>query len=185
MSLHLVLHNKPAGLNVRHIFDEIQVEVYGRQARAGSGKYKLYSVDSDVILRQLVFQRSPPLTDLIRELFCLFRSLTAVAVRWNMGGIPSAYDVANVDKLRDCKVIITLMEDAMKRKNWPEVCDKAGIVDCSPGEEVEKDCGPARHAVPDAAVPVPAAPLSTITNTHRTPERGREEDDDDNATLAK
>ena len=104
---------------------------------------------------------------------------------WNIGGIPSAYDVANVDKLRDCKVIITLMENAMKRKDWPEVCDKAGIVDCSPGEEVEKDRGPARHAVPDAAVPVPAAPLTTITNTHRTPERGREEDDDDNATLAR
>jgi hypothetical protein len=183
MSLDCVLHNKPDGLNLKHIFDEILVEVNGRQV---SGKYKLYFEDSDVILRQLAFEKSPPLTDLIRELFCLFRSLTTVAVCYSEGRSQSASDAANVHKLRDCKEIVTLMRSAIERRDWPEVCDKVGTGDCSPREaEVDEDHRPGCAAVPVTAVPVAVAHLSTITNTHRAPTRGSEEDKGDHATLVK
>ena len=123
LALHYVTHNKPYGLNIKDIFDDVGDELDDREHR-GSGKSRMYLVKSNLILHQLKFEQSPPLTDLLRELFRLFQSLTLSEVGWKTG-CPMLYkDVVNCHKLMDCRVIIQLMKAALKMPDWPDECDK-------------------------------------------------------------
>ncbi|KAF9649051.1 hypothetical protein BDM02DRAFT_1981591 [Thelephora ganbajun] len=178
--LHWVTHNKPETLNIKFIFDDVQVHANGRHT-GGLGKQNMYIVDADadVILQDLEFGESPPFTDLIRGLFRLFRSLAIVNVYKNMNREPWHHDVANVNKLKDCKAIIRLMENAVERTDWPEVCDKVSNGNYSRKEEIGK--GRPGLAYLKMVAPARPAPLPNPASAHRVPKRGREEDDDQTA----
>ena len=117
--LHRVTHNKPQRLDMPYIFDHVHTMPDGSQI-GGVGKVNMYQARSDMILEELNFTNSPPFTNLIRELFRLFRSLGFVNA-----GCTSAEDNQNVSKLKDCKGIVRLMKNAVERTGWPEESDKA------------------------------------------------------------
>ena len=66
--IHWVAHNKPPMLDVKFIFDDVQVDANGHQT-GGRGKFWMYIQSANVILKELEFEKSPPFTGLIRELF--------------------------------------------------------------------------------------------------------------------
>lgn len=66
--VHWVAHNKPPMLDVKFIFDDVQVDANGHQT-GGRGKFWMYIQSANVILKELEFEKSPPFTGLIRELF--------------------------------------------------------------------------------------------------------------------
>ena len=172
VGLHWVTHNKPCTLDVKLIFDDVRVNSSGRQT-GGLGKQQMYMTEG-VILQDLKFGKSPPFTDLIRELFRLFQSL----VFFNLAkgtksrkGVASSEDRKNVNKLKSCKVIVKLMKNAMKRKDWPEGHDKAANDNYPRKEEIDKEdrvgfanlkvtVATADAPIPGAAVPLPASKAS-------------------------
>jgi len=168
--IHWVVHNKPDALDVKHIFDDVQFQANGRQI-GGSGKNHLYTWKGDVILQQLEFTKSPPFTDLIRGLFRLFQSLAFVNCYKQSGRDLWPPDVADVDKLKNCRTIIQLMKDAVDREDWPEAHDKV-VNDNYPQEEIDKE-----DRIGFANLKLRCAPLPAPTGTSRTSKRGREEDD--------
>jgi hypothetical protein len=173
VGLHFVAHNKPGALNIKEIFEDARIEPNGRQTH-GTGRLRLYFVDPSVILRQLQFEKSPPFTDLIRELFCLFQSLTVVGVCLNTGRQPWLHDGANANRLKDCQAVIRSIRGAMGRLDWPDECDKVEA-----GNYFNKEQAAKMHAL------IHPPPLPTSTGTRRAPKRGREEDLDDPKSVAK
>lgn len=132
VALHWIIHNKPYELNVKHIFDQSQILPKGDHV-GGEGKFKMYTYTKGrgVVLHGLEFTESPPLTDLIRQLFRLFQSLA----QFNYSSLePGAGVGENVEKLKDCDAILRLMQEALAREDWPEVCDKT-TTDNYPREE--------------------------------------------------
>lgn len=123
IGLHFIAHNKPGGLDVNSIFDDIPVRADGHKVR-GLGKVVMYLAGKGVMLEQLQFEKSPPFTDLIRELFRLFRSLAMTELHVMTGHQPSVQDAENAVKLRDYKEVIRLIKDARDRMDWPDECDK-------------------------------------------------------------
>ena len=84
----------------------------------------MYLVGSNPILQQLKFEMSPPLTDLIRAFFLLFRPHVMIGLCSNICRQPLLSDLAIVEQLGDCKVVIQMISDAMERTDWPDECDK-------------------------------------------------------------
>jgi len=185
--VHWVIHNKPDTLNVKHIFDDMQVNANGRQT-GGAGKQHLYTRTEGVILQDLEFVKSPPFTDLIRGLFRLFQSLAyfnQAKSATSRKGIVSSEDRKNVKKLKNCKAIVKLMKNAVDRKDWPKVHDKAANDNYPRKEEIDKEdrVGFANlkvtTATTDAPIPGAAIPLPTS----RASKRGREEDDGHTSSM--
>ena len=180
--LHWVIHNKPDTLDMKHIFDDVRVNANGRQT-GGVGKYNMYTMDAGVVLQDLEFTKSPPFTDLIRELFRLFQSLAIVNCDKGLGRDPRPRDATNVNKLKNCKAVVQLMKNAVEREDWPEVHDKAANDIYPRKEEIDKEdrVGLANLKVTTATVnaPIPGAsvPLPASASTSRASKRGREEDD--------
>ena len=181
LGLHFIAHNKPFKLNVKEIFDDVRVEPNGRKTY-GMGRLRMYLVDADVMLRQLQFEKSPPFTHLIRNLFKLFQSLAMVGVCRNNGRQPSPHDVANVNSLRDCQSVIRMIKEAMSSMDWPEECDKVEAGNYTPVGVVEDRRGPQAVKI---HVPAPVPPFPTPTGERRVPKRGREEDHDGHKAGAK
>ena len=171
---------------MKHIFDDVRVNANGRHT-GGVGKQNMYTMDADVILQELEFDKSAPFTDLIRDLFQLFQSLAVVNCDKKLGRDPLPDDVANVEKLRNCKAIIQLMKNAVERTDWPNVCDKATEDNYPRKEEIDNEdrvglanlkVATATIDAPDPNAPAPAAiPLPTSTGISRASKRGREEDE--------
>jgi hypothetical protein len=182
VGLKYIVHNKPGGLSPSHIFDDVQTGADGRQIR-GSGKLRMYLVDANVVLQQLEFEKSPPFTDLIRELFCLFQSLAVVGVCRNLDREPWSKDTSNVKKLKDCKAIIRLMNAAMKRTDWPDVCDKVEAGSRSRSEGVEGQGWTRGSGGGCSALPCSFA--HPHQHAHRVSKRGREEDEDGDTAPTK
>ena len=132
VALHWIIHNKLDELNIEHIFDEHRVNRHGDHL-GGAGKLNmyLYTKSSDAILQTLEFTESLPLTDLIRQLFCLFQSLAQFN---HSSRKSSSEDEENVKKLENCDTILKLMEEALVREDWPQACDKTAT-DNYPREE--------------------------------------------------
>lgn len=118
--IHWVVHNKPTKLDPSLFFDQVGAD----KQTGGAGKHSTYTVPghADVILSQLYFEKSPPFTNLISELFLLFQSLAYVNME--MGPKNSGH-VANVEKLKNCNEVLRLMEKAVQSPGWPVECDKA------------------------------------------------------------
>ena len=95
----------------------------------------MYSRDTDVALQELEFERSPPFTDLIWRLFQLFRSLAIVNFLKRASMDLQPRNVADLEKLTDCKAVIQLMKSALERSEWPKACDKVAE-DNYPREEI-------------------------------------------------
>jgi hypothetical protein len=121
MALHWVIHSKPDMLDVERIFDDVRVLPNGGH-RGGEGKLNMYVGGSVVVLKDLEFIESPPLTDLIRRLFRLFQSLACFN---NPIGEPDAGVKESVEKLKNCKTIRTFFRETATRGDWPRDCDKA------------------------------------------------------------
>jgi hypothetical protein len=81
--------------------------------------------DANVILRQLQFEKSPPFTDLIRELIYLSQSFTIEGVCWNTGRQPWLHGNAIANSLGDCQTVARSVKKAMEGSSWADECDKA------------------------------------------------------------
>ena len=124
MTLHWVVHNRPDLLDVRYIFDDSRVLPNGAGQAGGAGKFEMYTATPEVVLNELQYLESPVLTKLIRELFGLFQSLAYFNNSTRGDREPAPKDVNNVDKLKNCRVIVEFMEAAVT-ENLREVDDKA------------------------------------------------------------
>jgi len=124
---HWVVHNKPKGLNVGYLFNGARFDARGYQIIGGKGKFCMYTLSphTDIVLNQLRFERSPPFTDLLRELFLLFKSLAIVNRNKESGEELQDRDISNVEKLQSCRAVIQLMKNAVEREDWPKEHDKA------------------------------------------------------------
>jgi hypothetical protein len=97
IGLHFVAHKlKSSALSIKEIFDDARSEPNCRQTH-GTGGLKSHFVDANVILRQLQFEKSPPFTNLIRELIYLSQSFTIVGVCWNTDRKPWLNGDANAN----------------------------------------------------------------------------------------
>jgi len=162
--VHWVIHNKPEKLNLKFFFDQVDPDMQ----TGGAGKQITYTVPGRAdILRQLSFEKSPPFTNLIRELFVLFRSLAFINMKTEN---TSSRDAANVKKLGNCEEVVRLMEKAMQSPGWPVECDKA-LIDNYPRNEGIDEEDPVGRASLKVVVAGPS-------------KRGREEGDD-NTTQTK
>ena len=94
-------------------------------------------------------------------------------------------NVADLEKLTDCKAFIQLMKSALERADWPKACDKVAK-DNYPREEIgEVDrAGLANLKVTTTTINTPnpdalatAVPSPASTGISRVSKRGREEDD--------
>ena len=121
--LHWVTHNKPMDLDVKDIFDQAGRIVKGLRT-GGTGKQGLYQRCEALICQELEFTKSKPFTDLIRQLYRLFRSLRIFNMITEVGLSPPQEHSPNVEKLKDCKEIVRLMREAVLRKDWSEGSDK-------------------------------------------------------------
>jgi len=180
VGVHLVIHSKPDTLDVKHIFDDLQVSVNGRQT-GGVGKRNMY-IEGRVVLQHLEFTKSPPFTKLIRGLFRLFQSLAIFNCDKEVGRDPRPQDIAEADKLKNCKAVIWLMKNVMERKDWPKVYDKAANDNYPRKEEIDKEdrVGLANlkvtTAAADAHIPGAAGSLPAPMTTSRVSKRRQEED---------
>ena len=184
--VHWIIHNKPPGLDLEHIFDDVRVDRDGTQ-RGGGGKQTMYTSRQDVVLQKLEFQSSR-FTELVRELFRLFQSLFAVnqAKKMNLDTQGWTQYVANVEKLNNCDEIARLMKAAVE---WPEECDKAKSDNYPRQEEIDRQdrIGVANLKVA-TQVQVVDPSISGATDTadpSRTSKRGREDDDEGYTTPTK
>jgi hypothetical protein len=133
-----------------------------------------------VILEKLEFEKSPPFTDLIRALFCLFQSLAIVNMCKDFGMEPRSEDAANVEKLKDCSAVIQLMKSAVESDDWPEKCDKVPNDNYPRDEEIDREdrvgLANLKEVTPPGDAALPTAPTPAV-GTSRASKRGREEDD--------
>jgi len=122
-ALHFVKHNKPYGIVMKNIFDQVDVDPETGNHGGGEGKMALYSGKFDVMTLQLGFT-SNPFTTLIRGLYRLFRSLHRYHDAKKDETEPIKSDAVNVKKLEGCVGIVALFDEALKSKGWPTECDK-------------------------------------------------------------
>ena len=121
--LHWVTHNKPTDLDVKAIFDQVGWIFKGNRT-GGAGKRELYDSGEELIYQQLEFTESKPFTDLIRQLYRLFRSLQAVNIGKKYNFSPLEEHSSDVEKLKDCKEVVRLMKEAVVREDWSGGSDK-------------------------------------------------------------
>ena len=121
--LHWVTHNKPMDLDVKDIFDQAG-RIFKGLRTGGTGKQGLYQCCEALICQELEFTKSKSFTDLIRQLYRLFRSLRIFNMITEVGLSPPQEHSPNVEKLKDCKEVVRLMKEAVLRKDWSEGSDK-------------------------------------------------------------
>ena len=122
--LHFVKHNKPYGISLGDLFDQVTVDPETGNHRGGQGKVFLYTTDFTTMNKQLEFT-SKPFTSLIRRLYRIFASLHEYHVAKDKEKNPDKGDAKNVKKLEGCVGIAKLFDEALKSKGWPTECDKA------------------------------------------------------------
>ena len=135
-ALHFVKHNKASGINMARIFDQVDVSLTTGTHTGGLGKIHLYSNNDVVINRTLEFE-SKPFTALVRQIYRLFRSLSAYYAAQDYGETPNDFYKENARKLESCAEIERLLREALDSEEWPEICDKA-----------EDQYPPTRHLTP-------------------------------------
>lgn len=121
--LHFVEHNKPYGIFLQGIFDQVDVDPETGIHCGGDGKIAFYTNKVSIVNQRLEFT-SEPFTTLTRGLYRLFASLHHyhVAKDWNKN--PDESDVTNVGKLEGCVGVEKLLDEALKSDKWPTECDK-------------------------------------------------------------
>ena len=122
-SLHFVEHNKPYGIFLQNLFDQVNVDPETGNHSGGEGKVSFYSSKFIIMNEQLKFT-SKPFTTLIRGLYHLFTSLHEYHVAKDKKKNPDESDVKNVEKLEGCVGIVALFDEALKDEEWPTKCDK-------------------------------------------------------------
>jgi len=122
--LHFVKHNRPGGIKMAHIFDQVGVSLTTGIHTGGEGKNTLYTRYKDVMTDTLEFD-STPFTALVREMYLRFKYLNAYYVALNDGETPKDFLQENLRKLGSCADIKGLFEDALSSEEWPTTCDKA------------------------------------------------------------
>ena len=117
-ALHFVKHNKPSGLDMKHIFDQSTISLKTGAHRGGAGKVFMYAKGFHVEFT------SKPFTVLILALFRLFMTLQDYHNAKARGYDPPPALIEDVKKLDDCAEIKRLFAEALKSKEWREECDK-------------------------------------------------------------
>jgi len=122
--LHFVEHNKPDGISMQRIFDQVDVNLETGNHTGGDGKVALYSsAGFDTMDNQLKFT-SKPFTILIRGLYQLFMSLHLYHLLKGIKQKPGRSNERNVKKLEACVGVVALLDEALTSKEWPTKCDK-------------------------------------------------------------
>lgn len=153
MGLTHLVHNEPGRFNI------VESRYERRRKFYGSIKLQLYFTHASMILQQFRFEKSPPFTGLIRELFRMFISLAKVKACERFGHQSLFKDAMAAKKLKDCRAIIQSIKTAIEMPDWPDRCDKIAVAGFSRGEGA-KD----RRRLVVANVPVaehPPAPANT------------------------
>jgi hypothetical protein len=122
--LHFVKHNKPSGIKMATLFDQVDVSLTTGTHTGGLGKSYLYSNNSVLMTKVLEFD-SKPFTVLVRRIYLLFRSLNAYYRAQDDEEDHSETVKENVRKLESCAEIERLLREALKSEEWPKHCDKA------------------------------------------------------------
>ena len=122
--LHFVKHNKPDGISMQNIFDQVTVDLETGNHSGGQGKAALYTGMVAIINDQLEFT-SKPLTTLIRGLYRLFASLHDYHKAMDWKRAPAESDAEDVKKLKGGVGVAALFDEALESKEWPTECDKA------------------------------------------------------------
>jgi len=120
-SLHFVKHNKPNGIDMRSLFDS---ESKSTTHVGGLGKRDLYSSNGALMTRVLKFD-SKPFTNLVRQIYRLFKSLHRYYVTQDDEEEPDGPVSQIVRKLENCGEIERLLKEALDSEEWPVSCDKA------------------------------------------------------------
>ena len=118
VALHFVKHNKPSGLNMKHIFDFGFISGNTGTHRGGGGKANMYDQGF------LVEFASEQFTCLVRAIFKLFSSFKEYHACNAKGDDPSPAEVSAVEKLKDCGEIRRHFMEALEKTGWPASCDK-------------------------------------------------------------
>ena len=157
---------------MERIFDDAATDVHGKQT-GGAGKQVMYTARDfmNVFLRELNFEKSPPFTNLIRDLFRLFQSIVIVNLDEAIGRESRDQDIANIKKLESCEHVIQLMRNAVERNDWPKEHDRV------------LDSNYPRDEGIDEADPIGRASMKVLTSAGRAPKREREEDDGDTTST--
>jgi len=121
--LHSVKHNKPTGIKMAAIFDQVDVSLTTGTHTGGWGKSHLYVNNGALVTRVLQFD-SKPFTTLVRQIYRLFKSLNAYYVAQDDEETPSDSAKENVRKLKNCVEIERLLREALGSEDWPVSCDK-------------------------------------------------------------
>ena len=121
--IHWVTHNKPIDLNATYIFDQVQLAAGGNHT-GGAGERELYFHREAMMCQQLEFTKSKPFTDLIRQLYSLFQSLHLFNMFQGLNRTRSQECPPDVEKLKNCKEVVRLIQEAVERKDWPKESDK-------------------------------------------------------------
>jgi len=116
--LHFVKHNNPSGINMRFLFDQADVSLKTGTHTGGSGKIRLYSNNGFLMNRLLEFD-SKPFTNLIREIYRLFKSLNLHYVAIDEREAPIDSVKRDVRKLKNCAEIVRVLSEALNSGEWP------------------------------------------------------------------
>ena len=126
-ALHFIQHNKPPKINMKTLFDQVDLCDATGTHTGGLGKTHLYTNGCIVMTSQLAFG-SAPFTTLVRQIYLLFRALNAYYMELDSGvnpeEDPDSRIVKSVRKLDSCAEIERLLREALGSKGWPESCDK-------------------------------------------------------------
>jgi hypothetical protein len=168
-ALHFVKHNKPFGVRMGILFDQVDVcEMTGIHT-GGVGKIHLYSKCA-LMTKRLVFE-CKPFNALVRQVYQLFQSLNSHYEELDKKVDPEEEDPNTpiVRKLSSCAEMERLFQEALNAEGWPDSCDK-----------VEDQYPPLAHLTPEQKNIVA---LSHVNHTVRQPgepsgtKRKREEED--------
>ena len=102
--LHFVEHNKPCGIFLQSIFDQMDVHPETGSLSGGTGKVYLY-YQIDLMNDRLKFT-SKPFTTLIRGLYRLFASLEDYHCAKDRKRDPDEFDVRNIGLLAGCEGVV-------------------------------------------------------------------------------
>ena len=121
--LHFAKHNKPSGIRMALIFDEVDVSLTTGGHTGGVGKGNLYTQKGSVMCGGLEFE-SKPFTVLVRQLYRLFQSLDDYYRENDKRKTPSDHNQENLKKLESCVEIERLLTEALGSNDWSNVSDK-------------------------------------------------------------
>ena len=177
-ALHFVKHNKPPGIQMDIIFDQVRACPTTGVHTGGLGKRDLYSFGDILMTRTLDFGNKP-FNSLVGQVYHLFQTLNLYYMERSLaknqeGGYNSPV-VNCVKKLDDCMEIERLLREALSAEGWPESCDK-----------VQDHYPPKKHLTPEEKDTIA---LGFVNSPFREPgepsgtKRKREEEEEDPPTL--